>query len=105
MTRTAVVTGGGAGIGKACALRFAKEGWKVALGDLSAADGEATVRLIQERGGEAVFVSGNVADESNCREFARAAHDTWGRIDALVANAGARVYGSLQDATEQDWET
>ncbi len=103
--KVAVITGGGAGIGKACALRFAREGWKVAIGDLAAGDGEAVCRIIRGAGGEALCIQGSVAEEARCAAFARAALDAWGRIDALVANAGARVYGSLLDASEQDWKT
>lgn len=102
--KVAVVTGGGAGIGKACVLRFVKEGFRVVIGDMSKKDGEQTFALAREAGGDVQFVEGNVASESNCQAWAQAAHDAWGRIDILVANAGARVNGSLLDATEEDWE-
>lgn len=102
--RVAVVTGGGAGIGKACALRFAQEDYRVVIGDLSEVDAVATCKQITDAGGEAVYSLGNVSQEETCHAFAHLALDTWGRIDALVANAGARVSGSLLDATEADWE-
>ncbi|MCS6859618.1 MAG: glucose 1-dehydrogenase [Abditibacteriales bacterium] len=100
----ALITGSGAGIGKACALRFAKEGYRVVIADVSSNDGQATREQIRASGGEVLFCQGNVANETDCQAFARAALDAWGRIDVLVANAGARVYGSLLDATEDDWE-
>lgn len=100
----AIVTGGGAGIGKACALRFAREGYRVVIADMSAEDGQATSEQIRAIGGTVIFCQGNVANETDCQAFAQVALDAWGRIDALVANAGARVYGSLLDATEDDWE-
>lgn len=103
--QVAVVTGGGAGIGKACSIRLAQEGVRVVIGDMSEADGLATCELIQANGGEAVYCSGNVRNESDCHAFAKTALDKWGRIDILVANAGARVGGSLLDATEEDWNT
>src|SRR5918993_2812094 len=102
--KVAVITGGGAGIGRGCALRFAREGYAVAVGDLSQEDGRAAAQAVRDAGAEAVFVQGHVADEWTCHELARAAFGTFGRIDALVANAGARVFGSLLDATEADWE-
>lgn len=104
-TKVAIVTGGGAGIGKACARRFAREGYRVLIGDMAAGDGEATTALIADEGGEAIYRSGNVADEATLHDWAKAAIEQWGRIDVLVANAGARVNGSILDATESDWDT
>lgn len=103
-TQVAIITGGGAGIGKACAIRFAKAGAKVVIGDMAEADGRATCEQIRADGGDAVYRHGDVSQESDCHAFAQIALDTWGRIDMLVANAGARVYGSLLQATEADWD-
>lgn len=100
----ALVTGGGAGIGKACARRFVKEGYRVMIGDVSAEDGEETRNVLTSEGGEVLFVQGNVAQESDVIAWAQKALDAWGRIDVLVANAGARVRGSILDATEEDWD-
>ncbi len=102
--KVAVVTGGGAGIGKACVLRLVAEGARVLIGDMTDADGEATLGLVKDAGGEGIYVQGNVVNESDCHAWAAAALDAWGRIDMLVANAGARVGGSILDATEDDWE-
>ena len=102
--KVAIITGGGAGIGKACSIRFAKEGAKVVIADISKEDGLATCQLIKDNGGQAVFCRGDVAHESDCQAFARMALNTYCRIDVLVANAGARVSGSILDATEEDWE-
>lgn len=100
----ALVTGGGAGIGKACARRFVQEGYRVMIGDMSAEDGEATCEALKTEGGEVRFLGGNLANESDVMAWAREASEVWGRIDALVANAGARVRGSILDATEEDWD-
>ncbi len=100
----ALITGGGAGIGKACVLRFVKEGFRVVISDMSAEDGQTTCERIRADGGEVVFVHGNVANGADCQASAQAALGAWGRIDVLVANAGARVFGSILDATEEDWE-
>jgi meso-butanediol dehydrogenase/(S,S)-butanediol dehydrogenase/diacetyl reductase len=99
-----IITGGGAGIGRATARRFAREGWRVLITDLSKADGMRTVDELKAAGGAARFVFGNVADEAHSQEAARVAVETWGRIDAFVANAGARVRGSILEATEAEWE-
>ena len=102
--KVAVVTGGGEGIGKACVLRFVKEGMRVVFGDMSAEDGEKTCAMARDAGGDAFFCEGNVVNELDCQAWAQAALDTWGYIDILVANAGARVSGSILDATEEDWD-
>ena len=102
--QVAIITGGGAGIGKACSLRFAQEGVKVIISDISKDDAQETCEMIQANGGQAVFCIGDVSKEPDCHAFAGMALDKWGRIDILVANAGARVSGSILDATEADWD-
>ena len=52
-----------------------------------------------------LFCEGDVANELDCQAWAQAALNTWGYIDILVANAGARVSGSILDSTEDDWNT
>jgi len=100
----AVITGGGAGIGKACALRFAKEGARVAVVDRNAADGRAVVELLESSGSEAVFCEADVSREKDCLQFAETTLERFGRIDVLVANAGIRVFGTVLEATEEDWD-
>jgi len=102
--KVCVVTGGGAGIGRACVHRFSGEGYRVLLGDMSKEDGEKTLTEINDTGGEALFRHGDVSDDASCRDWAETALTQWGRIDTLVANAGARVYGSILDATDEEWE-
>jgi meso-butanediol dehydrogenase/(S,S)-butanediol dehydrogenase/diacetyl reductase len=86
-------------------VRFARGGWRVVIGDVAEDDGRQTCERIRREGGEALFYAGDAAREADCQAWAQAARGTWGRIDALVANAGARVHGSLLEATEADWET
>ncbi len=100
----AIITGAGSGIGRACAARFASEGARVVVVDRADADGRATVERLESSGAEAVFVHADVSVEKECRHFARAAVDAFGRIDVLVANAGVRVFGTVLDATEEDWD-
>lgn len=102
--RVAVITGGAAGIGKACAVRFAQEGMRLVLGDLSADDGERTLATLREMGADAVFEAGTIADEAFCRRLADIAVERWGRIDVLVANAANRNFSRVIDATEQEWD-
>ncbi|HGJ66726.1 TPA: SDR family NAD(P)-dependent oxidoreductase [bacterium] len=71
--RVVIITGGGAGIGKACSLRFSKEGYKVVIGDFSESDGNATCKIIIDNGGEAVYCFGDVSREVDCHAFAKKA--------------------------------
>ena len=100
----AVITGGGAGIGKACAIRFAKEGARVVVVDRNAADGKATVELLESSGARALFCEADVSREKDCRQFAEATLKHFGRVDVLVANAGIRVFGTVLETTEEDWD-
>lgn len=102
--RVALVTGGAAGIGRACVRRFAADGWAVGLLDHDPQSGRSALRELNEAGADALLSVGEVASEEDVRGFTALATERWGRIDALVANAGARVFGSLLEATEADWE-
>lgn len=102
--RVALVTGGAAGIGRACVRRFAADGWAVGILDNDPQAGRLALRELNDAGADALLSVGEVASEEDVRGFAALATERWGRIDALVANAGARVFGSLLEATEADWE-
>ena len=99
-----IVTGGGSGIGRACAVRFAREGARVVVVDRTDEDGQKTSEIIRAQDAEALFVHADVAAEDQCRRFAEAAIETFGRIDCLVASAGVRVFGTLMESTEEDWD-
>ena len=100
----AIITGAGSGIGKACAIRFAAEGARIVVVDRVDTDGQGTVDLLKSRGAEALFVHADVSAEEECKHFAESAVSTFGRIDVLVANAGVRVFGTVLEATEEDWD-
>lgn len=103
--RVAVVTGGGAGIGKACARRFAQDGYAVLVADVNEDNGAAVAYELTSSGSPAQFCRADVAESDDCAALAGVALNNWGRIDALVANAGARVSGGILDATDDDWRT
>ena len=100
----AIITGAASGIGKACAVRFAEEGFRVAVVDREVEAGKATVEFLQSRGCDAIFCQADVAVEDDCKDFARKTVEAFGRIDALVANAGIRVFGTLLETTAEDWD-
>jgi NAD(P)-dependent dehydrogenase (short-subunit alcohol dehydrogenase family) len=86
--KVAIVTGAGQGIGEAAARRFAQEGAKVVVSDVNAETGEAVAASIRESGGEAQFVSCDVADRDSVVALMAAADGLWGRLDILHNNAG-----------------
>jgi meso-butanediol dehydrogenase/(S,S)-butanediol dehydrogenase/diacetyl reductase len=98
------ITGGGAGIGRASALRFGREGYHVALLDMESSSTVAAQSALMKASVEVEACVGDVSDPTASEKLAARALERWGRIDALVANAGARVYGSLLEATAADWE-
>ncbi len=89
----AIVTGSSSGVGAACARQLAERGCHVAINYARNADGaEATRAACEEFGVETVVVRADVSDDAQCRAFADAALAKWGRIDALVNNAGTTKF-------------
>lgn len=86
--KVGIVTAAGSGIGRASALAFAKEGATVVVSDVDEEGGQETVRLIQEAGGEAMFVSCNVAEESQVQHLIDTTVQTYGRLDWAHNHAG-----------------
>lgn len=89
--KTAFVTGGGSGIGRATALAFAEEGAKVAVADLKGAD--AVADEINAAGGEAFAIALDVTDEAAVNAAVDAVVARWGRIDCAFNNAGVTLEG------------
>lgn len=86
--KVAVVTGGGSGIGRACAIRLAEDEAAVAIWDLNAAGAAETAKLITDAGGTALALTVNAADKSAIKDAADKTRATLGRIAIIVNNAG-----------------
>lgn len=101
--RTAVVTGAGAGLGRAEALALAAQGAKVVVNDVGPA-AEDVVTEIKAAGGEAVAVTGDVGEWSMGERLVEAALDTFGSLDIVVNNAGVLRDTMIFNLTENDWD-
>jgi 3-oxoacyl-[acyl-carrier protein] reductase len=105
--KVAIITGGGRGLGKAFALRYAEEGAKLLLPDISLERAEETVKEIKSKGGEAAAILTDISDEEATREMAQEVIKLYGKVDILVNNA-AIWYGlniTPWDAwAVEDWE-
>ena len=102
--KVAVVTGSSSGIGRATAIRFAEEGAAVCVADLDVDGGEQTVLQIKAAGGRAFFHKADISSESEIRELMNTAARELGGLDILVNNAAAFVFGTVETASEQDWD-
>lgn len=100
----ALITGAGSGIGRSTALLFAREGARVAVCDLHAANGRATVEAIQAAGGQALLVQADVSKATDCERAIAEVIAAWGRIDVLFNNAGITRRANVLDTTEAEWD-
>jgi 3-oxoacyl-[acyl-carrier protein] reductase len=97
--KVVIVTGAAAGIGRATALRFAREGSRVAGFDVNEAASGALLEEIKGAGGQGMFARVNVAETASVEAGVKAVVDRWGRVDVLVNNAGI-----LRDAQLVKWK-
>jgi 3-oxoacyl-[acyl-carrier protein] reductase len=103
--KTAVVTGGSRGIGRAACLLLARAGADVALGyRLNRTAAEGVVAEIQRLGRKALAIQGDLSRRKDAEALMRAALDALGRIDILVNNHGIWKDGPIDSMTEEDWD-
>lgn len=101
----ALITGGAAGIGRATAVAFAREGARVVVADVNSREGDETVRLIRDDGGDAVFVEANVASSVDWHRVIAETIREYGRLDVLFNNAGIEgTSAPIADYSEEDFD-
>lgn len=101
--KSAVVTGSALGIGRACALKLAEEGAAVVVTDVDVDEGPRVAGEIRGRGGDAVFVEHNVADESQWDNVMKVVVQRFKKLDVLVNNAGVALAKDVEHTTLEEW--
>jgi NAD(P)-dependent dehydrogenase (short-subunit alcohol dehydrogenase family) len=103
--KVAIVTGAGRGIGRGIACLFAAEGAAVVIAARTAAEGEETVALVQQAGGQARFIPADVSQDAQVRGLVAETVRGFGRLDILVNNAGIGGPGKpLDETSEVEWD-
>ena len=102
--RRAFITGGGRGIGRAIALRFADAGADVAVAARTRSEIESVAEEIKKKGGRSLAIACDVADSEEVDDSVRRAGREWGGVDILVANAGALAHAPLHETTNALWD-
>src|SRR2546428_4547800 len=103
--RVVLITGGNAGIGRAAAIEFAKQGAKVVVSGRREAEGQEVVAGIKASGGEAIFVRADVSKERDVKAMIERTLATFGRLDCAFNNAGIeQALTPLPDQTEETYD-
>lgn len=102
--KSAIITGAGMGIGRACALRFAEEGAQVLAADVRADEGKAVVDEIVDKGGEATFLEVDVRDREANERMIEACVEIYGGVDILFCNAGITLPKTLPESSDEEIE-
>ena len=107
--KVAIVAGGGAvgkdiGNGRAASILLADAGAKVLVTDKDEILAKNTVKMIQDRGGEAISVGGDLTKSDQCKKVVDLAIRSWGRLDILDNNIGVASKLSVVDETEENWD-
>jgi 3-oxoacyl-[acyl-carrier protein] reductase len=103
-TKTALITGGGRGIGREIALRMAEAGCNVAISDLDLDTAQVTASDIEKLGRKALAIKADVSKEADVESMFKTFIDSFGNMDILVNNAGITRDGLIVRMKEADWD-
>lgn len=104
-TKRVFITGGASGLGRALALRYAQDGWRVCIADLNDERGLSTREaLITQGAADARYYHADVTREADLQCIADALVQDWGGLDVLINNAGVAQAGAIEDVSLSDWE-
>ena len=99
-----LITGAGSGLGRALALKFGKEGWRVAATDLNRAAAEQTLAQLVAAGGSGLADSCDVTSEESFAAVVERLRREWDGLDVLVNNAGVATAGTVADSPLEQWQ-
>jgi NAD(P)-dependent dehydrogenase (short-subunit alcohol dehydrogenase family) len=102
--RTAIVTGAASGLGRALALRLAKDGWQLALADVDTERAHETLAMVEKAGGSGQVELLDVADQTAWAALVERLRNQWPQLDLLVNNAGVCGAGDVGDFPLADWQ-
>ena len=102
--KIAIVTGAGGGIGGAIAVRFAREGAKIAVADIDGETGKSRAAEITQEGRQAFSIVADVTRKTSVEQMVQAALSRWGRIDILVNVAGGAQVKPVIEVSETEWD-
>lgn len=99
-----LISGAGSGLGRALALRYAREGAEICVSDMQKEGGEATVQLIQDAGGNAFFMLCDITKQWDVDKLSLQLSERWRSLDLLVNNAGVATAGMLEFESMEQWQ-
>ncbi len=102
--KVAIITGAGRGIGRACGSLFAAHGARVVLSDIDAEPTHEAVAAVKDAGGDALAFAGDVTSADFAPRLVKATLDAYGRIDAIVNNAGYTWDGTAHKMSDEQWQ-
>lgn len=102
--KTALVTGGGSGLGRAICCGFSDAGARVIAADISLTHAEQTANLVKEGGGVAQAEELDVSNKANVEDLVDRVVRKWGAVDILVNSAGRAIRGTALDYSEENWD-
>jgi NAD(P)-dependent dehydrogenase (short-subunit alcohol dehydrogenase family) len=99
-----LITGGGSGLGRALALRFAKNGWNVGIAEINLDGAKETLKQVKAAGGDGFIQACDITTEADFAKLVERVKSEWGGLDVLVNNAGVASAGTVEATALPDWE-
>ncbi|ACL01917.1 Unclassified short-chain dehydrogenase/reductase SDR [Desulfatibacillum aliphaticivorans] len=99
-----IITGAGSGFGRALALEFAKENWKIGVADINEERADETVDLVAQKGGQGLKILCDVTDAAQLENAAALLEKEWGGVDVVVNNAGVGAAGFMEKIPMDKWD-
>ncbi len=100
-----VITGAGSGLGRAIALRFAREGWRICIADINDEGAAETLNQVRQAGADGFTQHCNVREAADFQALAEQLRKTWGGVDVVINNAGIASAGSVVESRYSDWDS